>query len=459
MPLNSFGKHWLFLSVILMLLMVILKIFAPAKRAYSTRPDDTIALVGGTVVDGTGNLPVENAVIIISEEKIVAIGTRDRVPIPAHARVINADNTWIIPGLIDAHVHFAQSGDLYTRPDAIDLRSVRPYADEVAWLKKRIPYTMSRYICSGVTSVVDFGGSLWTLDLKKRFRNDKNAPRISACGPLLSTYVPEELTISDPPIIALGTPEQARAHVRQFINQGAELIKIWFLNKGTDALLMSIKATIDEAHAHNTRVVVHATEKAIAQIAIDAGADILAHSVRDEILDSEFIDLLKKKDIIYIPTFQVNEGYHEVLNGQIKLNDIEKSCGDAEVIATWDELPEPQGENLENGAVAKENLRRVANAGIKIAAGSDAGNIGTLHGPALHREMELMVEAGLSPMRVLVAATRDAAFVVDKQPLVGTLESGKLADLVILEGNPLADIRNLSKIKMVIKNGKNAGSH
>lgn len=423
--------------------------------AHQPDSNDRLAIVGGTLWDGTGSPPLTNAALLISQGRIIAVGPREQITIPNNTRIIHAEGKWLVPGLIDSHVHFSQSGGLYTRPDVIDLRDQRSYQQEQNWIKERMPYTMSRYMCSGVTSVVDVGGPLWTLLLKRQFQN-KDAPHIAATGPLLSTYVPSELNISDPPIIALGTEQQARVSVKNLLQRGANLIKIWFLKKGiTPQSLKSIKAVINQAHSQNSRVVVHATELALARLAVEAGADILAHSVVDEPVDANFLELLKQKNVIYIPTLQVREGYHKVLQKRPHINAIEEACGDPEVIATWDDLFEVQDISfLEDPNIAKENLRRVARSGIKIAAGSDAGNIGTLHGPALHRELELMVQAGLSPRQALLAATRDAALVLSKTPEVGTLKPGKLADILILRDNPLVDIRNLSKIHRVISLGK-----
>lgn len=437
--------------------MKILQLFVAlffAASLCSEMPSSSYAILGASLFDGTGRAVLKNAALLIKDNKIVAMGTTAQLKIPPHTRIIDAKGKWLIPGLIDAHIHFFQSAGLYARPDILDLRAKKPYSDEIAWVKNRIPFTMSRYICSGITSVVDLGGSFWTLSLPAQFAQNKAAPRISATGPLLSTYIPPELAVADPPIIAIGTPKEARKKVQEILQRGADLIKIWFIQKGTSALKEeSIKAAIDEAHAHQKRVVVHATELPLARFAVEAGADILAHSVGDQVIDSDFIKLLKEKNVIYIPTLQVEEGYHDVLEGEFKLNALDQVCGDKEVIATWHELLAPQYLGSKDRAIAEENLRLLAREGVKIAAGSDAGNIGTLHGSGLFRELKLMAAAGLSPKRVLLAATRDAALVTNSR-LVGTIEVGKLADIVILNGDPLSDINNVANIDTVIKNGE-----
>jgi imidazolonepropionase-like amidohydrolase len=154
----------------------------------------------------------------------------------------------------------------------------------------------------------------------------------------------------------------------------------------------------------------------------------------------------------------------KVLGRNVDLTEIERSCGDAQVVATWADLtkiPEDQlplyarfPPRFTEKAVILANLKRMQEAGAIVAAGTDAGNIGTLHGPSLHREFELMAEAGLTPMQIIVDATRNAARVFSPNPQIGIIESGKLADLVILDADPLADIRNARQINTVIKGGR-----
>jgi len=153
-----------------------------------------------------------------------------------------------------------------------------------------------------------------------------------------------------------------------------------------------------------------------------------------------------------------------VLNQQVALNDFEQKTGDAEVIATWNDLAKIAVKDIPGGLphipappkrpVAYDNLMILESAGVRIVGATDAGNIGTLHGPALHREFELMADAGVRPMDIIVSATKNAAAVMGRQSELGTLEKGKFADLVILDGDPLADIKNTRKIFKVMKGGE-----
>jgi imidazolonepropionase-like amidohydrolase len=158
----------------------------------------------------------------------------------------------------------------------------------------------------------------------------------------------------------------------------------------------------------------------------------------------------------------VGPRYLAVFGRHLELSEIERRLGDPDAIASFADLDRLPPEVLPSWVrparprpldpVAAHNLRRVQAAGITIATGSDAGNIGTLHGPSLHRELELMVQAGLTPMQVLVAATRGGAAVVGRDD-IGVLTPGRLADFVILEADPLADIGNTRRIWRVLKGG------
>jgi imidazolonepropionase-like amidohydrolase len=425
----------------------------------------TIVIYHATIIDGTGGPVIRDGAIVIEGERIRQIGPRGGITRDPRARVIDATGKFVIPGLIDAHVHFDQSADLFTRPDAVDLRRIRAYAEELAWTRQRLPVTLMRYLASGVTSVVDMGGPVWTFELRDRANATNDAPRVAVAGPLISTAPELRYEETDPPVIVADTPDMARELVRRNAARHPDLTKILFIRGGgdIDRQFAVVNAAADESHALGIRVAVHATELETAKLALRAGADILVHSVEDRRVDREFIDLAKSKHVLYISTLIVNEGYDEVFGRAVKLTDIERRLGDPAVIATWSQLGAIPADEIPGGVPSANlratqetqflNLRLVEAAGIRIAAGTDAGNIGTLHGPALHREFELMAAAGIRPPRILVAATRNAAAVMGRDAELGTLERGKYADLVILDADPTRDIHNARAIFKVIKDG------
>ncbi len=462
--------------VAMLALAVLLGGLSAAEKRTKDTPENLEVLSGGTLIDGTGAGPVQDAVVVIRGERIEAAGPRTQVKVPPKARLIDVKGKWIIPGLIDAHVHFFQSGGVYTRPDVIDLRTHRAYERELTWIKQRLPYTFQRYLCSGITSVVDVGGPMWNFRLREIANGAQEAPRVAVAGPLISTFEPEQLKTVDPAIIRTDTPEQARALVDREIEKKPDLVKIWYIRRRDQKLedtYPMIQAAIDEAHKHGARVAVHATELETAKAAVRMGVDVLVHSVRDIPVDDEFVKMVKDRGVIYTTTLVVWEGYAKVLAGEATLTDADRACGDPEVIATWDDLKRvPEDRKVweefrgtsrwklmsataeKNMQIMKANLKRMQDAGAIVAAGTDAGNIGTLHGPALHREFELMSEAGLTPMQILVDGTQNAAKVFAARPDVGTVQPGKYADLVVLNADPLGDIKNAWKIDSVIKGGR-----
>ena len=436
-------------------------LLVPAAQAQLTT-----VFAGATLFDGSGVAPVEDSVVVILGDRIMAAGPRDSVKIPESSRVIDVSGRWIVPGLVDSHIHYFQSGGLYTRPDVIDLRSVRSYETEMEEVEAHLEETFRRYLASGVTSVVDVGGGFWNFEVRDKANSMLLAPRTAVAGPLVSTVSRPQMDIGDPPIIKVESPEAARAMVRQQLEHDPDLIKIWFIvprDGNFSPNLPIIEATIDEAHLAGVRVAVHATQLEAARASIQAGADILVHSVDDALVDEAFVKLAKENWTILTPTLIVMEGYGEVLGGGVHLMPVELELGDPAVIMTWGEVPlgpdaeavrERRRERLaKTMPIMQQNLKTLHDAGVIIAAGTDAGNIGTLHGPAIHREFQLMAEAGLTPKEILVTATRNAALVFSDDPQIGTLEVGNFADLLILEADPLADVANLQRIHRVVKGG------
>ena len=451
-------------------LALALSIFALTARA------EKIALVNGTIINPDKSQIVQNAAIIIDGDKIAAAGDAKTISTPKDARLIDCKGKFILPGYIDTHVHFFQSGDLYTRPDVVDLTKVRPYADEVAWIKRNLPDTFERYLRSGITSVVDVGGPFWNFEVRKIANATPKAPRVAVAGPLISSVSRPQLDLGDPPIVKIDTPEQAREFVRKLAAQNPDLVKIWYIvdkDHPVDSFRPIVRATVEESHAHKLRVAVHATELETARAAVEEGADVLVHSVIDKPVDDAFVKLLQDRHTILCPTLVVFERYGRTFANKLNLTPEEKAWGNPEVIATLDVTKIPQdklpdriktalanpNEALDRIKkvydVALKNLKTLEDAGVTIAAGTDAGNIGTIHGPAIFREFQLMKEAGLTPMQILQCATANAAklFGGDTGAHIGKIDNGYLADLVIVKSNPLDDIARASDIDSVMKNG------
>ncbi|PYL62404.1 MAG: amidohydrolase [Verrucomicrobia bacterium] len=433
------------------------------------------ALVDGTVINPADGKVLPNATVVIDGDKIerVSIGKQDAATL---GKQIDCTGKFILPGYIDTHIHFFQSGDLFTRPDGTDLNSVRPYKDEVAWVKSHVNDVFDRYLRSGITSVVDVGGPFWNFEVRKTANATAKAPRVAVAGPLISSVSREKLDLGDPPIVKIDTPDQARAFVRKLAEQKPDLVKIWYIvdkEHPVESFRPIVRATIEESHAHKIRVAVHATELDTARAAVEEGADVLVHSVTDKPIDDAFVKLLKDRHTILCPTLVVFERYGRTFSHQLNLTPEEKAWGNPEVIASLDVTKIPQDklpERIKSALakpdealdrikktydIAQPNLKRLEDAGVTIAAGTDAGNIGTIHGPALFREFQLMKEAGLTPIQILQCTTANAAklFGGDTGAHIGQIAPGYFADLVILNSNPVDDIAHASDIDRVIKNG------
>jgi imidazolonepropionase-like amidohydrolase len=433
-----------------------------------------IAIVGATVVhperDGADAVAPDSTVIV-EGERIRAVGPVRSTPVPKGARVVDGKGKWVIPGLVDSHVHFFQSGNLYTRPDVADFNRWMPYAKEVARNEARLPETFKAWLASGVTSVVDVGGPFWNFEVRDAAARSAAAPRVHVAGPLISMVDRVKLDLGDPPIIKITSPEEARALVRRELARKPDYIKVWYIHRKDDDFAAQeaiVRATAEAAHAAGVRLAVHATELVVAKSALRVGADFLVHSVDDEPVDDEFIALARRNHALYCPTLFVTMGYRYALSNTWQPTQAERRLADPQILAAMhdldripkDMLPERVAKlmaappEVKVSKVALDNLRKVWDAGIPVAMGTDAGNIGTLHGPSVFREMELMAQAGLTPLQVLRSATVGGSMAMGMRREIGTIEPGKLADLVVLDADPLADVANTSRIHRVIKNGR-----
>lgn len=434
-----------------------------------------------TVLDVEKFEHLPNQTVTIDHDRISGVGPSTLVNIPAGATMIDGTGKYLLPGLVDAHVHFSQSGGLYTRPDALDLRTARPYQEEIAWGHAHFGETLRRYLQNGITTVIDVGTTPNYLSHRAEFKGSPNAPSIYMSGPLITTYEPQVFAGlgDDSPFQLVTSIEDGRNLVRKQLDLRPDYIKIWYI-VGVDTndieasarrYLPIITAIIDEAHKHKMKVAVHATQQITARLAVENGCDYLVHSVDDEVLSDECIALLKKQKTILSPTLIVHDGYVNTFGQRIDINQQEIRMSDPYQLGSlldtrhlpdtilirrykaYANQPETLAEAKHTNVTMMTNLKKLSDAGVILATGTDAGNIGTLHASSYLREIKTMQLAGMTTWQVLQSSTINGAKVLGKEREFGTVSVGKLADMILLDADPVEDLDFLTMIHRVINKG------
>ena len=379
--------------------------------------------------------------------------------------------------MVDAHVHYFQTGFFDSRPDALDLRKVIPYTDVQAKQKKHPERYHEAYLRSGITAVYDVGGFGWSIDLQKQAENDLNAPHVAASGSLLTPASPRLIANFNTPsgtvMVNLASEAIGRRVVAENSSRGATGIKIWAMQPNNPAFMKSMKAVADEVKKRGNKLIVHSTSLSQAKAALKLNAKLLVHSVDDREVDQEFIDLMKKNGTLYNPTLVVSNGYYRtrkaVLGEKFKFNDpnnvididTKKLIGGAErfqplvnLTRLKTSVERSKARNERRYKTSAVNLKKLFDAGVLIVVGTDAGNPGTLPGVSFFDELEKMQEAGIPAKALIVMATKNGAMAMERSNDFGTLEAGKMADLIILEKNPSTDITHMRSITHVMRGGK-----
>ena len=424
-----------------------------------------LALVGGTLINPNA-APVASSVVLVRNGRIACAGPQGGdCAVPPGVETLDVSGMFVGPGLIDAHVHYSQTGWVDGRPDAIDLRESYPYDSVVGALSAHPEHFHRAALCSGVTGAFDVGGYTWTFDLARETEAALDAPRVAAAGPLLSTIDHWVNLPTMRQFIHMRDDSTVRATIRAQQALGADAIKVWYLQRPaaeqrrSRALLM---VAGEEARRVGLPLIVHATQLAAAKDALEAGAAVLVHSVESEPVDDAFIEAARRNGTILIPTLTVREGYADVFLGRSPGRRYPLDCVDAATRAKLETvLPtanRSRGAALVAGwdrqrAIMDANLVRLHSAGIPIAMGTDAGNPGTAHGPSVYREMQAMQQAGMSARDVYASSTIIAARAMGVGDELGSIEPGKRANVVVLQADPTADISHAKSIVHVLRNG------
>ncbi|MCP9199614.1 amidohydrolase family protein [Gramella sp. GC03-9] len=435
------------------------------------------ALTGATIYDGNGN-QITNGTIIIGNGKIGEIG--ENVQIPAGAEKIDVSGKYIMPGMVDAHVHFFQTGFFDSRPDAADLRDSIPLESVVDYQRTNPDRYYPAYIGSGITAVYDVGDYLWTLNLQKNNDQIPDAPHVATAGPLITPAPKERIQIfdveGDQTFVHLDSEETGRKAVRKNSNAGTTGIKIWGFQPDDPQFMKNIEAVADEIEKQDNKMIAHATSLREAKLALELGAKLLVHSVEDTIVDQEFLELLNRNQALYNPTMIVSRGYYNTYNALLgeefeiddpkglvdsktrnvlqNAADFQKYRDSASLARLKNALPSMDKRMSGTSEIMKTNLKKVYDSGAKIVVGTDAGNPGTLHGISYIKELEAMQDAGIPARDLIIMATRNGAIAMERLSDFGTLEAGKVADLLILSEDPAEDISHVKSLEMVMRKGE-----
>jgi len=389
------------------------------------------AFTGARVIDGTDRPPIDNATIVVSDGKIVTVAPAARAQVPANAERVSLAGKTVIPGIVNAHGHVGNTVGM----------------EQGHYSAENVQRDLKTYAAYGVTTVFSLG--------------DDQAAGIRARDSQRTPSLDRARLFVAGPVLAPKDVDEARKLVDENVAMKVDIIKIRVDDNlgATPKMKPEIyKAVIDEAHKKNMRVAVHLFYLEDAKAVLDAGADFIAHSVRDTDVDEAFIAMLKRRDVCYCPTLMREVSTFTYDSTPSWFSDpLFLKHADMKAVEALKEPARQQQMKTSRSAqrykagleVANRNLKKLSDAGVKIAMGTDTGPPARFQGYFELMELEMMAKAGLSPAKVLASATRDAARCMRLDGEVGTLEANKWGDFVVLDADPLADISNVKKISAV----------
>jgi len=417
-------------------------------------PSSATYFHGMRVIAGDGSGAIDDGAMVVDGGRIVALGPRDDVPAPPGAADVDLSGRTIMPLLSSIHVHVG-----YLEDDAMAAEN---------YSRESVLADLRRYAHYGVGAVLVLGSDVG--DTAFQIREDQRAGRIG--GARLHTVGRGLTSVGGWPTIIpaiaaapqqVETEEQAREAVRNLAEQNVDAVKIWVDDAGGRVPKISprlYRAAIDEASQHGLKVLAHVFYLDDAKGLVEAGISGLAHSIRDAEVDDALIEAMQEKGVFYVPTLVAHEASIAYADGAEWIGEpsmresvdtavIENLLSDSFVEAQKNDPALPA--LREQYRIALVNLKKLNDAGIPIGLGTDSGTTHRFPGYFEHRELKLMVDAGLTPEQAIVAATRNSASVLGED---GTLAEGSAAGFLVLRSNPLDDIRNTRDIEAVYFDGK-----
>ena len=394
----------------------------------------TTALTGARVIDGAGRAPIESATVVITNGRIAAVGPAASVSIPAGATRVDLSGKTILPGIVNAHGHLNVDENTRLPVREHTIERLRAYADY------------------GVTTVMNLGATVEDEMIGLQVREDQRQGRLGGAR----FYTSGRNAVAK-------TPEEARAFVARLADLKVDFIKTRLNGRPSDMDSETLGAVIDEAHKRGLRTAIHIFYLQDAMVAVQNGIDVVAHSVRDQDVDQALIAEMKRRNVAYVPTltrdlsvfiYETTPAFFQEPFFRRGMYAYQTEVDLLSGPAYQEEIRNnPRGQALKQALrQGTRNLKLLHDAGVKIGMGTDTGSAndpGRWQGYFEHVEMQMMVEAGMTPMQVLVASTGGAANVLRLDEELGTLEPGKWADLLVLNADPLANIRNTREIHSV----------
>jgi len=431
---------------------------------------DAFLIRNARVFVGDGRV-IENGSVLVRKGTIEAVyeGAGPDASI-VKAEVVEASGKTIMPGLIDVHVHLGAPGGIYA--DVKDF-AAEPIAER----------GLAQYVYSGVTTVKSTGDTLdASIALRKRVADGGLlGAELFVSGPLFTTegghgteYFswlegPAKAAAAEQFVRTPASPDQAREQVRQLKVAGVDAIKA-VLESGRTGMLFArmdlamFRAVVEESTRQHLPSSVHTGNARDVEDAVDAGAGSVEHGSFSDAIPEAVFARMAKDGVAYDPTLSVLEGIRDLSAGRTDLlrrSLVQQAVSQKLLTGTAAAIKEGKMTSLERAggidgalAIAKDNLRRAWKAGVPLVTGSDAGNMLVFHGPTVHRELQLWVEAGIPPAVALQAATLNAARLLRADGRIGLVAAGRDANLLLVDGDPTRDISATERISMVVLKGE-----